>query len=134
MYNEVKISEIPLRFALAGIFIYHGVGKLIMPTMAKMMGLSELFFMGIGIAEIFAGIGFILGGFIINNYGRLITLLSSLTIVPIMLGAIFLYHWGRWSFVANETHPMGGMEFQVLILSVAIYLIFENYKQKHKSF
>ena len=39
-----------------------------------------------------------------------------------LLGAIFMVHWPRWSFVANESHPMGGMEFQVLLLGVALFL------------
>jgi len=30
-------------------------------------------------------------------------------------------HWEQSSFVSTETHPMGGMEFQVLLLLMALY-------------
>ena len=47
--------------------------------------------------------------------------LAGLAIVPVMLGAIFMVHWGRWSFSPTETHPMGGMEFQVVLLLIALF-------------
>ncbi len=30
-------------------------------------------------------------------------------------------HWGRWNFVPTESHPMGGMEFQVVLALVMLY-------------
>ena len=41
---------------------------------------------------------------------------KAAVIVPVMAGAIALVHWGKWSFVASESHPMGGMEFQVVLM------------------
>ncbi|MCP3881508.1 MAG: hypothetical protein GY701_24440, partial [Sulfitobacter sp.] len=43
--------------------------------------------------------------------------------VPVLLGAIVLVHWGRWNFVPTPDFPMGGMEFQVTLMLVALYLI-----------
>mgnify|MGYP001361145532 CR=1 FL=1 len=40
-----------------------------------------------------------------------------------MLGAIWLVHWGRWNFVPSEDHPMGGMEFQVVLLLIMLFFI-----------
>ena len=50
-----------------------------------------------------------------------ITRLGGLAVVPVMVGAIAMVHWGQWSFVATETHPMGGMEFQVVLLLMGLY-------------
>jgi putative oxidoreductase len=40
-----------------------------------------------------------------------------------MIGAIVMVHWGQWSFVATDTHPMGGMEFQVVLLLMGLYYL-----------
>jgi putative oxidoreductase len=42
-------------------------------------------------------------------------------VVPVMIGAIVMVHWGQWSFVATETHPRGGMEFQMVLLLLALW-------------
>lgn len=36
--------------------------------------------------------------------------------------ASVLVHWGRWNFVPTETHPMGGFEFQAVLLLVTLYV------------
>jgi putative oxidoreductase len=53
----------------------------------------------------------------------LVDRLTGLAAIPVLLGAIFLMHWPRWSFVATESHPMGGMEFQVVLLGIALYFL-----------
>ena len=119
--NLRPIAHWPIRLAMAGIFIFHGAGKVMMPAMAAMMGMSETVWMLLGAVEAAAGLGFIVGGLKQGDLGILLTRLSGLAIIPIMIGAIYMVHWPQWSFVVSATHPMGGMEFQVLILSVAIY-------------
>jgi putative oxidoreductase len=119
--NLRPIAHWPIRLTMAGIFIFHGVGKVMMPAMAAMMGMSETVWMLLGAIEAAAGLGFIIGGVKRDDLGIMVTRLSGLAIIPVMLGAIYMVHWPRWSFAPSETHPMGGMEFQVLILSVAIY-------------
>ena len=49
------------------------------------------------------------------------TRIGGLLIVPVMIGAIMMVHWPQWSFVPSETHPMGGMEFQVVLLTLGLY-------------
>ncbi len=117
----------PLRLALAGIFLYHGLGKLMMPEMAAMMGLSQPIWLLVAAAEVLGGTGFVVGGLLQGAAGAVITRLAGLAIIPVMLGAIVMVHWGQWNFVASQTHPMGGMEFQVLILSVAIYALLTGF-------
>ena len=41
-----------------------------------------------------------------------------------MIGAILKFHWGRWAFNPTDAHPMGGLEFQVTLLLLALYFVF----------
>jgi hypothetical protein len=34
-----------------------------------------------------------------------------------------MVHWGRWNFTPAEGFPMGGMEFQVVLLLAAFYFL-----------
>jgi len=113
-----------LRVPFAAVFLFHGIGKLMMPGMsADMLGLPVSLVLMVGIAEVLAGIGAIVGG--LQNVAKreLITRLSGLAATPVLLGAITMVHWPRWSFVATESHPMGGMEFQVVLLGVALFFL-----------
>lgn len=38
-----------------------------------------------------------------------------------MFGAVYLVHWGQWSKIPPETHPIGGMEFQMLLIATGIF-------------
>ena len=117
----------PLRLAMAGIFLFHGPGKFMMPEMAAMMGLSQPLWLLVGSAEVLGGLGFIVGGLLPGAAGAAVTRLAGLAIIPVMVGAITMVHWGQWNFATSATHPMGGMEFQVLILSVAIYALLTGF-------
>ena len=113
-----------LRVPFAAVFLYHGMGKLLMPAMsAEMLSLPVALVLLVGLAEILAGTGVIAGGIASIPKAELITRLSGLASAPVLLGAIAMVHFPRWSFVPTETHPMGGMEFQVVLLGLAIYFI-----------
>jgi len=109
-----------LRIALASVFIYHGVTKFpVLSGMAEMMGLPVVILFLVAVAGTVGGALIPLGGFLKDW----ITHLGSLMFVPVLLGAIFMVHWGQWNnFVQTESHPMGGMEFQVTILLISLYL------------
>ena len=112
-----------LRVAIASVFLFHGIGKFTGPEgvqgFAEMMQLPYLVALLVAVAEVLGGLGFVVGGF-----GKpLITRLASLAVIPVLLGAIFMVHWGRWSFTPSESHPMGGMEFQVVLLLIALYFL-----------
>ncbi len=129
----LSIALWPIRLAMAGIFLYHGVFKFMMPAMAEMMGLSQSVWLLVGAAELAGGAGFLLGGLLSSGLSSLSTRLAGLAIIPVMLGAIFMVHWGQWNFVASDTHPMGGMEFQVLVLSVAVYALLTGFSSSAKA-
>jgi putative oxidoreductase len=109
-----------LRIALASVFIFHGWGKVMnLGGFSEMLGLPVAVIALVTFAEIAGGIGIIAGAFTKD----LITRLSGLALVPVLLGAIFMVHWGRWNFVPAEDFPMGGMEFQVVLLLMALYFL-----------
>lgn len=111
-----------LRVALASVFVFHGIGKFAgmgIAGFSEMMGLPYIVALLVALAEIGGGFGIIIGGFT----SSLITRLSALAVIPVLLGAVFMVHWGQWSFVASETHSMGGVEFQVVLLLLAVYFV-----------
>ena len=113
-----------LRLPFAIVFAGHGMGKLLMPAAsAEMLALPVALVVLVGVAEVLAGIGAVVGGIERAPQRVLVDRLTGLAAVPVLLGAIALVHWPKWSFVASESHPMGGMEFQVVLLGIALYLL-----------
>ena len=109
-----------LRISFAGVFLFHGIGKVMMfGGFSQMMGLPTPVAALVTLAEVAAGVGIIVGAFT----NDLITRLAGLAVVPVLLGAIFMVHWGRWNFTPAEGFPMGGMEFQVVLLLMALYFL-----------
>ena len=109
-----------LRIALLSVFLFHGWSKLTgLGGFAEMMELPVFIALLVALAETGGGILVFVGGFTKD----LITRLGALALVPVMLGAIFMVHWGQWHFMATDTHPMGGMQFQVTLLFMALYLL-----------
>ena len=108
-----------LRLAIASVFIYHGLTKFpVLNGMADMMGLPVAILFLVALAETVGGSLVLLGGFLKDWMTRI----GALMLMPVMLGAIFMVHWGQWHFKATESHPMGGMQFQVTLLLVLLYL------------
>jgi putative oxidoreductase len=84
-----------------------------------MMGMPVIVWALVAIAETLGGVLILIGGFTPDW----VTRLGGLLIIPPMLGAIFMVHWPQWSFVPSETHPMGGMEFQVSMLLLGLFFL-----------
>ena len=115
-----------LRAGLASVFLFHGVQKFLVMGIdgfAGMMGMPWIVAAAVALAEVLAGAGILAGSAVRGPLGDLATRLSGLAIAPVMIGAIAMVHWGQWSFVASETHPMGGMEFQVVLLLLGLYFV-----------
>lgn len=111
-----------LRAIIFSVFTYMGVDKFLgagIGPWAEMMGLPLIIALLVALAEIAAGILVVLGAFT----SGWVTRLGALATVPVLLGAIFMVHWGQWHFLPTATHPMGGMMFQVSLLFVALYLL-----------
>lgn len=117
-----------LRLILASVFLFHGIGKLAdVAGFAQMMGMNIAVAWLVTLAEVLGGAGIMAGGLLKNDR---ITRLSGLAIAPVMLGAIALVHWPRWSFTPSESHPMGGMEFQVSLMLLALYFVIVGNNQR----
>lgn len=112
-----------LRLALGSVFLYHGITKFPnLSGMAGMMGLPVIVILLLALAETAGGALVLLGGFGWDWMTRL----GALLLIPPMLGAIAMVHWPRWSFTPSDTHPMGGMEFQVTLVLIALYLVIKG--------
>jgi putative oxidoreductase len=115
-----------LRASLASVFLFHGLQKFFVSGIegfAGMMGLPVVIAAAVALAEVLGGAGIIAGATIRGRWGDIVTRLAGVAIAPVMIGAIAMVHWGQWSFVATQSHPMGGMEFQVVLLLLAGYFV-----------
>lgn len=113
-----------IRIPFAATFIFHGLGKFgNLAGSAEMMGIPVFIFTLVAIAEVLAGLGAIVGGLPNFSKNDLVTRLAGLAAAPVMLGAIFMVHFPRFSFVPTEKFPMGGFEFQLLLLGIAMYFM-----------
>jgi uncharacterized membrane protein YphA (DoxX/SURF4 family) len=88
-----------LRLSLGISFFLHGYGKLPLPPQNLVkwfesggMPAPDVVASAVSIGEMSAGIGIIVGGFLANNLGNLITRLSGGAVVVIMIGAFYLGH------------------------------------------
>ncbi|MCF7808132.1 MAG: DoxX family protein [Candidatus Marinimicrobia bacterium] len=126
--NYSKIAHWFIRASLAGIFIFHGFIKFPMAgMMADQMGMPTFVVYVLALMEILGGI-FIIAGALFNE---LLTRIAGAIFAVVMFGAIMMVHWPQWSFVASESHPMGGMEFQLLVLLIGLYFLSTGNKTFH---
>ncbi len=117
-----------LRISVVSVFLYHGILKFSnLQGFATMLPVSYTEIVFIALAEV-GSVLVILGGFRNNVLSDLATRIGAAFNIPIMIGAIGLVHWGRWNFVATDTHPMGGMEFQVTLALLMLYLVITGNK------
>ena len=123
--NLNKQAHWLLRIALASVFLYHGIGKFPQLTqLSEMMKMPVAMIFLLATMETLGALLVLVGGF----WKEWATRLGALLLMPPMLGAIALVHWPQWSFVASKIHPMGGMEFQVTLLLIEIYLLIKGNK------
>ncbi len=112
-----------LRIALASVFIYHGAQKFAgLEGFAQMMNLPYAVALLVALAEFVGGALILAGGFTRDW----VTRLGAGFLIPVMVGAITLVHWGQWSFVPNENYPMGGSEFQATLLLISLYFVLKG--------
>ncbi len=113
-----------LRIALASVFLYHGVLKLMnLEAFAQMLPISYTEVVLVAFAETVGGLLVLLGGFSGGTLFDLATRIGAALNIPVIIGVISIVHWGRWNFVPSETHPMGGFEFQAVLLLVLLFLV-----------
>jgi len=108
------------RVALGSVFLYHGITKFPMAQgMADMMGMPLAMIYLLATMEVMGALLVLVGGLGVDWATRF----GALILMPVLLGAIGMVHWGQWAFMATDSHPMGGMEFQVTLLLILSYLL-----------
>ena len=113
-----------LRIALASVFVFHGVLKFTnLEGFAQMLPISYLQVVLVAFAETTGGLLVLLGGFRRDVISDLATRVGAALNIPVIIGAISLVHWGRWNFVPSESHPMGGFEFQAVLLLIMVFFV-----------
>lgn len=115
-----------LRGAMASVFLYTGADKFAgsgIQSFAQIMDLPWIIALAVALGEIATGMLILLGGILPSRAGDAATRLGALFAVPILLGAIFMEHWGQRHFMATANHPLGGMMFQVTLALIALYLM-----------
>jgi len=91
---------------------------------AQMLPISYIEVVLVATAETIGGLLVLFGGFRDDGLSDIATRLGAALNLPVMIGAISIVHWGRWNFVPSETHPMGGFEFQAVLILVMLYFVF----------
>ena len=111
-----------LRISVVSVFLYHGILKFSnLQGFATMLPISFTEVVFVALANVGSAL-IILGGFRNDALSDLATRIGAAFNIPVMIGAISLVHWGRWNFVPTDTHPMGGMEFQVTLVLIMLFL------------
>ena len=96
-----------LRISLASVFIYHGALKFMnLEGFAQMLPISYFMVVLVALAETSGGLLVLLGGFRDDAMSDLAT----------RIGAAL-------NFLPSETHPMGGYQFQAVLILVSLYLV-----------
>ena len=114
-----------LRIALASVFVFHGALKFAnLEGFAQMLPISYTEVVLVALAETAGGLLVLFGGFGNDRIFDLATRVGAALNIPVIVGAISMIHWGRWNFVPSETHPMGGFEFQAVLLLLMLFLVF----------
>ncbi|PCH45452.1 MAG: hypothetical protein COC23_07270 [Hyphomicrobiales bacterium] len=112
-----------LRIAVASVFLYHGILKFSdLQGFTNMLPISYTQVVLAAFAQVAGSLLLLAGGLGRTPLHDIATRLGALANVPVMIGAITLVHWGRWNFVPTETHPLGGMEFQVTLILLMIFI------------
>ncbi|MDO8486225.1 MAG: DoxX family protein [Candidatus Staskawiczbacteria bacterium] len=111
-YNNIGLFI--LRLAVAAIFIYHSLPKLKnAKAMAQAIGMSTNSIFVLGLVELLASIGLILGFY---------TQLSALLLAIVMAGAIW-FKTMKWK-VPFAAMDKTGWEFDLILLAANIVILF----------
>ncbi len=112
-----------LRIALASVFVFHGALKLMnLEGFAQMLPITYPEVVLVALAETGGGLLVLFGGLGNDRIFDLATRIGAALNIPVIIGAISMIHWGRWNFLPSETHPLGGFEFQAVLLLIMLFL------------
>ena len=92
--NFEALASLFLRLGISIAFIIHGWNKFPLPPqgLIEYFDLSPFLASFVALSEVFVGIILIIGGFIKNPYGNIITRFAGLTIIIIMVNIFVIAH------------------------------------------
>lgn len=106
--RQAAIGQWLLRTPLAIALLYQGFNRFLIdgaPWLA--------------IAEIATGLSLLAGALL----GGWLTRIGAFAASLLLLGAIFMVHWGQWHPLPSDSHPAGGIALPITLLCIAIYLL-----------
>lgn len=118
-----------LRTSIVSVFLYHGILKFMnLQGFADMLPISYAEVVLVALAEVGGSLLILLGGFRNDPVSDVVTRIGAFLNIPVVIGAVVLVHWGRWNFLSSESHPMGGIEFQVVLGLIMLYIVITGNK------
>lgn len=118
-----------LRISIVSVFLYHGILKFMdLEGFAQMLPISYTEVVLVALAEVGGSLLILAGGFRDDLWSDMATRVGAMLNIPVMIGAIALVHWGRWNFLPSETHPIGGFEFQAVMIFLMLYVAITGIK------
>ncbi|MEN8207603.1 MAG: DoxX family protein, partial [Pseudomonadota bacterium] len=118
-----------LRISIVSVFLYHGILKFMnLQGFTDMLPISYAEVVLVALAEVGGSLLILLGGFRNDPVSDVVTRIGAFLNIPVMIGAVTLVHWGRWNFLPSETHPVGGIEFQVVLMLIMLYIVITGNK------
>ena len=100
--NIDALASLFFRFGIGIAFIIHGLGKFPLPPqgLIEYFGLPPLLASIVAVSELMSGLALILGGFLKNPFGNLLTRLSGLNITILMITILIFAH-KDWFFTTK---------------------------------
>jgi len=100
--NIEALASLIFRFGIGTAFIIHGLGKFPLPPqgLIEYFGLPPLLASIVAVSELMSGLALILGGFLKNPFGNLLTRLSGLNITILMITILIFAH-KDWFFTTK---------------------------------
>ena len=100
--NIDALASLIFRFGIGTAFIIHGLGKFPLPPqgLIEYFGLPPLLASIVAVSELMSGLALILGGFLKNPFGNLLTRLSGLNITILMI-TILIFSHKDWFFTTK---------------------------------
>ena len=100
--NIDALASLFFRFGIGIAFIIHGLGKFPLPPqgLIEYFGLPPLLASIVAASELMSGLVLILGGFLKNPFGNLLTRLSGLNITILMITILVFAH-KDWFFTTK---------------------------------
>ena len=122
--NVQFLSPWLIRFGLGVAFSLHGLSKFPLPpeTLIKYFGFSPFLASLVALAELGAGLFLIIGGFIKDPIGNLITRASALAITVVMINAFALAHRDWFITIKLFTSE------QIFLFIIALYFLIRGNK------